>query len=103
MKPEPRKEIIFMPSTPELERQQEAYFRRKLDELEAKMQNEPQTEQPVPLVPVRYEVINVDEERGVVKRIEDGKLVLRSPSKLRLCHIMANALNRNAAKRQKHA
>lgn len=102
MKTEPRKTIIFVPSTPELERQQEEYFRHKLDELEAKMQSEPQTEQPEPLVEVLYEVVKVDEERGVVKR-KDGKLVLHSPSKLRLCHIMANALNRNAAKRKKRA
>jgi len=102
MKIEPRKTIIFVPPTPELERQQEAYFRHKLDELEAEMQNEPLTERDEAPVEEVYVVVKVDEDRGVVKRI-DGKLVLRSPSKLRLCHIMANALNRNAAKRQKRA
>jgi hypothetical protein len=102
-KTEPRKTIVIVPPTPELERQQVAYFERKLAEGAAYLRDNPPdpSDEPTGPIPEVYKVVKVDDEKGVVFR-NDGKLVMSSPSKLYLCEIMARALNKNALKRNAH-
>ena len=97
----PRKTIVIVPPTPELERQQVAYFERKLAEGAAYLRDNPPDprDEPAGPIPEVYKVVKVDDEKGVVFR-NDGKLVMSSPSKLYLCEIMARALNKNALKRK---
>jgi hypothetical protein len=101
MKTEPRKTIVIVPPTPELERQQVEYFERKLAEGAAYLRDNPPDpkDEPAGPIPEVYKVVKVDDLCGVVMR-NDGKLVLHSPSKLYLCEIMARALNKNALKRK---
>jgi hypothetical protein len=107
VKTEPRKTVIFLPATPDLERRQRELYKRMIEATDAAVLANPETDGDLDMpgdeskergLVMSYEVIKVDDERGVVRR-SDGKLILRSPAKLRLCQVMADALNQYARKK----